>query len=119
MKNIAAATSIPNIVECKKGFQQYVEKVDKINSMLDRIDDDLKALENNVEKAEDELGYNNTGIKGFFKPFLEKVVKGEHSNHAGGENSVEIPVYQPINVFKSSDYFDSNCDQSNEFNEKD
>lgn len=104
MKNIAAATSIPNIVECKKGFQQYSERIDKINSMLDRINNDLTSLEHNVTKAEDELGYNNTGIKGFFKS-IEKAVKNDRVR-AETSDDAEPPIYQPINVFKSSDYFD-------------
>lgn len=124
MKNIAAATSIPNIVECKNGFQQYSDKIDKITLMLDRINGHLTELEQNVSKAEEELGFNNTGIKGFFKPLLERVVKNDRSR---GEHSEDVvPVYQPASMFRASDYFDTNCDrptdldamESDEKNEK-
>lgn len=105
MKNIAATTSIPNIAECQKGFQQYADKIDKVNLMLDRVNVDLTALEHNVAKAEEELGYNNTGIKGFFKPLIEKVVKNDRIRTENSEE--QQPVYQPIKVFKTSDYFDT------------
>lgn len=108
MKNIAAATSIPNIIECKKGFQQYLDKINKVNLMLDRVNQDLTALEHNVTKAEDELGYNNSGIKGFFKPLLEKVVKNDRVRTENSETTE--PVYQTVNIFKSSDFFGEKSD---------
>lgn len=112
MKNITATTSIPNIAECKRGFEQYADKIDKVNLMLDRVNVDLTALEHNVAKAEEELGYNSTGIKGFFKPFIEKVVKNDRIRTENSED--QQPVYQSIAVFKTSDYFDTNCDRSND-----
>lgn len=103
IKNISSATSIPNIVECKKGIQQYSDRIDKIQLMLDRINADITTLEQNVTKAEEDLGYNKTGIKGFFKPLLGKIV---NKNERSRPESVETtPTYQPSELFKSADYF--------------
>lgn len=71
--------------------------------MLDRVNADLTALEQNVTKAEEELGYSNTGIKGFFKPFLGKIVKSDRSR-AENADDAEL-TYQPVEAFKSVEYF--------------
>lgn len=64
-----------------------------------------------MAKAEEELGYNESGIKGFLKPFLGKVVKSDRprsdadANRATSDN--EPPTFVPTNVFKASEYFAS------------
>lgn len=106
IKNTSAATPIPNIVECKSGFQTYFDKIDKLQQVIDVINGNLTALEQNVTKAEEELGYNdNSGFKGLFKPFLDKVVKTERTrNNASIERN--DPQFQPTHIFKASDFFD-------------
>lgn len=75
--------------------------------MLDRIDADLVAIEQNVAKAEEDLGYNSSGIKGFLKPLLEKVTKYyDRSQSADSDEIPTLPTYQPIEVFKANDYFE-------------
>lgn len=100
-------------MQCKKGIQQYSERIDKIQIMLDRIHTDITAMEQNMDKAEEDLGFNNTGIKGFFKPFLGKIAKNRNSqDHVDDTSS----TYKPIEAFKAADYFgaSSSCDLLNE-----
>lgn len=73
--------------------------------MLDRINSDLTLLEQNVTKAEEELGYNDTKFTGFFKPFLKKFGKAEAKTCDSIEDNV--PTYQLIDIFKTSDYFEN------------
>lgn len=74
-------------------------------------------MEESVAKAEEELGYNESGIKGFFKPFLGKVVKSDRSrgdvdsHRVSGDN--ESPTFVPPHVFKASEYF-ANAGKSSE-----
>lgn len=100
---MSASSSLPNIVECKKGLQQYSERIDKFQLMLDRINNDITALEQNVNKAEADLGYNDTGIKGFFKPLLGKIVKTER-NRTENVDDNQL-TYKPVESFEASDYF--------------
>lgn len=100
---ISTATSLPNIIECKQGMKQYVEKIDRIQMMLDRINSDLKALEQNISVAEEELGYNDTKLSGFFRPFLKKVVGKEVKTNE--EHAPKELAYKPVEIFKTSDYF--------------
>lgn len=77
--------------------------------MLDRVNNDITALEQNMNKAEQELGYNNTGFKGFFKPLIGKIVKNDR--HRAENVDTEL-TYKPIETFKSAEYFgesSSNC----------
>lgn len=114
IKNISASTPIPNIAECEAGFKKYFDNIDKLQLVINRINSDLTAMEESVAKAEEELGYNESGIKGFLKPFLDKVVKTDRSKSDADSNSVnESPTFVPTNVFKASEYFPSSG-QSNE-----
>lgn len=70
--------------------------------MLDRINVDVTALEQNMTKAEEELGYNNTGIKGFFKPLLGKISKNRTSHEIPDDTEL---TYKPTETFKANDYF--------------
>lgn len=111
IKNTSATTPIPNIAECKNGFQKYFDNIDKLQVVMNRISSDLTAMEESVAKAEEELGYNESGIKGFLKPFLGKVVKSDRlrndvdPNRATGDK--ETSTFVPTNVFRASDYFAS------------
>lgn len=90
-------------MECKKGIHQYSERIDKIQILLDRINTDITALEQNMDKAEEDLGINNTGIKGFFKPLLGKISKNRNSqDHVDDTTNA---TYKPIEAFKAADYF--------------
>lgn len=109
IKNTSATTPIPNIAECKDGFQKYFDNIDKLQVVINRINSDLTAMEESVTKAEEELGYNESGIKGFFKPFLGKVGKSDRtrndvdSNRASGDK--DTPTFVPTHVFSASDFF--------------
>lgn len=70
--------------------------------MLDRINVDVTALEQNMAKAENELGYNNTGIKGFFKPLLGKIAKNRTNQTTTDETDLK---YQPTEMFNANHYF--------------
>lgn len=108
---------MPNIAECKDGFQKYFDNIGKLQLVLNRISNDLTAMEENVAKAEEELGFNESGIKGFFKPFLGKVVKNDRSRSDADPSKTatdhESPTFVPTNVFKASEYF-SSAGKSNE-----
>lgn len=87
-------------MECKQGIQQYSERIAKIQIMLDRINTDVTALEQCMDKAEEDLGYNDTGIKGFFKPLLGKIGKTRSSQEQSDDTET---IYTP--KFKADDYF--------------
>lgn len=103
-------------MQCKKGVQQYSERIDKIQIMLERINSDITTLEQNMDKAEEDLGFNSSGIKGFFKPLLGKIAKNRSSQEHVDDSST---TYEPIEPFKAADYFgESNpCDLLNRIDE--
>lgn len=112
IKNTTAATPIPNIAECRAGFQKYFQKIDNLQLVINRINNDLTALEQNVAKAEEELGYNDSGLKGFLKTSIfGKVTRGDDTSGTSDPLS-----YQPVEIFKASDYFGNGSEQNNEKN---
>lgn len=105
MKNISTLTSLPEIIQCKSDFQKQFEKIDKLELVVNAVNHDLTNLEQSVNKAEEELGYNNSGIKGFLKPWFGMSTKMDKTKSE--ESIANIPVYQSPLTFKSSEYFGS------------
>lgn len=104
MKNLSALTSLPEIIQCDEDFQKHFEKIDKLQIVLNAINEDLTALEQNVTKAEEDLGFNNSGFKGFLKPWFGMASsKGDKAKAEDGAASE--PAYRHSLTFKSSDYF--------------
>lgn len=73
--------------------------------MLDRVNNDITSLEQNMNKAEEELGYNKTGIKGFFKPLLGKIVKSDRNRPPPEHIDDTELTYKPTEIFKAAEYF--------------
>ena len=108
IKNLAAATSIPSICECKEGFETYFERIDRLQVVIETVNNDLTSLEQRISKAEEDLGYNNTGLKGFLKPFFTKAAKTDRPADSDGH---EAPSpFAP--TFKASDFFGEARDQN-------
>lgn len=93
---------------CRTEFQQYFNKIDEMQKVIDKINEDLTLMERNVAKAEDELGYNESGIKGFLKPLIGKVMKHNKMTTNDTNDNSEQLVFHPTQVFKTSDYFPAN-----------
>lgn len=73
--------------------------------MLDRVNVDITSLEQNMNKAEEELGYNSTGIKGFFKPLLGKIVKSDRNRPSPESVDDTELTYKSTESFKAAEYF--------------
>lgn len=76
-----------------------------MQKVIDRANNDLSLMERNVGKAEDDLGYNESGIRGFFKPLIGKVMKNKKTHSDSADCSEHSPDFRPTEVFKTSDYF--------------
>lgn len=80
------------------------------------MNNDLTALEQNVTKAEDELGYNDSGLKGFLKTSIfGKATRNDRQRH-DYDDSGSQPSYQPVEIFKASDYFGNENEQKENSN---
>lgn len=103
IKNISAATPIPIINSCVADFRKNFQKIDNLQLVIDRINKDLIALEESVSKAEGDLGYNNTGLTGFLKPFFGKNTANDQTRNQCVEHNE--PTHQLTTVFNTSDFF--------------
>lgn len=109
MKNLASLTSVPEIIQSQEDFEKQFIKIDNLQLVLNAINNDLSTLEQSVTKAEDELGFNNSGIKGFLKPWFgmsSKIDRMKTDDGACNESVLRTPL-----TFKSSDYFDDSHDE--------
>lgn len=103
LKNLSTLTSLPEIVQCEEDFQKHFDKIDKLQLVLNAVNQDLTALENTVATAEDKLGYNNSGLKGFLKPWFGMSTKTDKTKIEDGGS--ETPPFRSTTVFKAEDYF--------------
>lgn len=100
---------MPEIIQCEEDFHRHFGKIDKLQVVLNSINQDLTALEHNVAKSEDELGFNNSGLKGFLKPWFgmssasSSASKNERAR--ADEGSSEHLSYEYNLGFKSCEYF--------------
>lgn len=62
-------------------------------------------MEQNVTKAEEELGYNDSGLKGFLKTSIFGKVARNDRQRSDYDDSSNCLSYQPVNIFNASDYF--------------
>lgn len=109
MKNLSSLASLPEIVQCKEDFQRHFERIDKFQLVLNAINQDLTTLEQNVAKSEEELGFNNTGLKGLLKPWFGMSSGSSATTRSDRlrteEGLSEHPSYQYSLSFNSSEYF--------------
>lgn len=92
---------VQQIAECRKGFQVYFNRIDTLQQIVDRINNDLTKMEQNMVKAEEELGTSDNSIRSFLKPFIGKVVK---TSKPRNETTVQ-QTFMPTEVFKATDFF--------------
>lgn len=112
MKNLASLTTLPEIIQCQEDFEKQFDKIDNLQLVLNAVNHDLTNLEQCVTKAEDELGFNNSGLKGFLKPWFGMASKSEKAKTEQGASSE--PVFQNALTFNSSDYFGAGQEQVKE-----
>lgn len=87
----------------RRGLSKAFRQIDKLQLVLNAVNQDLTALENTVANAEDKLGYNNSGLKGFLKPWFGMSTKADKTKIEDG--GIEEPPFRATTVFKSADYF--------------
>lgn len=79
------------------------KKIDDLQKFVNVVDANVTSLEKHVDVAADELGFDDSGIKGFLKPiFGNNKPKTDFVS-----NLDENQKYISPKIFKTSDYFPS------------
>lgn len=84
-------------------LQSLSKKIDDLQKFVKVVDENVTRLENHVDVAAAELGFDDSGIKGFLKPIF-----GNNKPKSDVVSNLdENQKYVPPAIFKTSDYFPS------------
>lgn len=73
---------------------------------MQRANDNVTKVEQQVVQAEEELGINSTGIRGLFRPLFGIVKKrSDPVSPVEPDACAADKIFEPVEIFKSSDYF--------------
>lgn len=87
-------------------FNKLCKRIDDLEAFIELVNQNLDTVERDVVQAEEELGINDVGIKGFLKPIFGKAKKDRRSvGDDAGSASLE---YVPPVIFDTKSFFGSN-----------
>lgn len=88
-------------------FDKLCKRIDDLEGFVEVVNQNLDTIEKDVVEAEEELGINDVGIKGFLKPIFGKAKKDRRS--VGDDAGSAAPrVYVPPVIFDTKTFFGSN-----------
>lgn len=109
VKTDAAITmhkNLPEIYSYQAEFHKLCNNIDNLEAFVQRANDNVTKVEQQVVQAEGELGINSTGIRGLFRPLLGIVKKRtDPVSPIDAVVSAADKMFEPVEIFKSSDYF--------------
>lgn len=90
-------------------FNKLCERIDELEGFIGVVSQNLDTIEKDVVQAEEELGINDIGLKGFLKPIFGKAKKDRRSvGDDAGSASLE---YVPPVIFETKTFFGGNNGQ--------
>ncbi|XP_016989014.1 biogenesis of lysosome-related organelles complex 1 subunit 4 [Drosophila rhopaloa] len=101
------ANNVCSILAFGESFEQLKTRIDSLEQFVGAVSTNLKEVERSVDIAEEELHVTDYSIKGLLlKPLKAKLSASEPatSNSLPRSNLIE-EEYQPVEIFKSDDYF--------------
>lgn len=90
-------------------FNKLCKRIDDLETFVGLVNQNLDTIEKDVVEAEEELGINDIGLKGFLKPIFGKAKKDRRSV---GDDAGSAPlVYVPPVIFDTKSFFGGNNDE--------
>lgn len=84
-------------------FNKLCERIDELEGFIGLVNQNLDTIEKDVVEAEEELGINDIGLKGFLKPIFGKTKKDRRSV---GDDAGSAPrEYVPPEIFETKTFF--------------
>lgn len=98
-----AKENFNQILQFKDSFDVLCQRVDNLESLVLRAKSDLNELERQMEIAEDELQIPEKSLSSSILKSLNTFLKPQSSAPA---TNLSHGTYQPVEIFKTSDYFE-------------
>ncbi|XP_037046176.1 biogenesis of lysosome-related organelles complex 1 subunit 4 [Bradysia coprophila] len=103
---ISADQTIPDLMNSQDDFNKLCKRIDDLEAFIGVVNQNLDSIEKDVVEAEEELGINDVGIKGFLKPIFGKAKKDRRS--VGDDAGSTPQTYVPPVIFDTKAFFGSN-----------
>ncbi|KDR23558.1 biogenesis of lysosome-related organelles complex 1 subunit 4 [Zootermopsis nevadensis] len=94
--------SVPNILSYKDRLTALCGRVDRLETFLNHVKQDLDVVESHMETAEADVGNSDGKLKNILKPLFFKK----------SDPVVSSPVYEVPEIFKTSNFFPPDEDTS-------
>lgn len=94
-------STLPKTNDFHNSLKSLSQKIDDLQKFVNVVDKNVTRLEAHVDVAAAELGFDDSGIKGFLKPIFGNIKPKTDVVSNLDENQKYVP---PI-IFKTSDYF--------------
>lgn len=101
--NEIAAENLNAILQNRDKLDEICTQIDCLEAFVSRVKQDLQQLESQVDIATDELNIPQVSTLNIFKSL--KIFSKRPNPHA--TNIGDNGKYQPVDVFKSANYFES------------
>nr|XP_016933571.1 biogenesis of lysosome-related organelles complex 1 subunit 4 [Drosophila suzukii] len=108
------ANNVCSILGFGDSFEQLKTRIDGLEQFVGAVSANLLEVERNVDIAEEELHVTDYSLKGLLlKPLKAKLSASDTatSNSVPRSNLIE-DEYQPVEIYKSDDYFGKSQDET-------
>ncbi|XP_016933571.2 biogenesis of lysosome-related organelles complex 1 subunit 4 [Drosophila suzukii] len=108
------ANNVCSILGFGDSFEQLKTRIDGLEQFVGAVSANLLEVERNVDIAEEELHVTDYSLKGLLlKPLKAKLSASDSatSNSLPRSNLIE-EEYQPVEIYKSDDYFGKSQDEA-------
>lgn len=105
---ISTEQTIPDLMNSQADFNKLCERIDDLEGFVGLINQNLDTVEKHVVQAEEELGINDIGLKGFLKPIFGKAKKDRRSV---SDDAGTLPIYVPPVIFETKSFFRGSTDE--------
>ncbi|XP_059620282.1 biogenesis of lysosome-related organelles complex 1 subunit 4 [Phlebotomus argentipes] len=101
-ENISVSTdkNLPEISAFQSDFSELCRRIDGFERFVGIAGDNLARMEAHLAVAEQELGYTESGLKGFLKPIFGRQKPEQEATNLSPED-----VYVPPEVYNTSEFF--------------
>lgn len=107
------ANHVCSILSFSANFDELRQRIDKLDTFVAAVNENLNEVEKSVDVAEQELNVTDYSIKGLLlKPLKARLSTAETSSATPKTNLID-GEFQAVPIFKSDEYFGTRAEEAN------
>ncbi|EDW18520.1 biogenesis of lysosome-related organelles complex 1 subunit 4 [Drosophila mojavensis] len=107
------ANHVCSILSFSANFDELRQRIDKLDTFVAAVNENLNEVEKSVDVAEQELNVTDYSIKGLLlKPLKARLSTAETSSATPKTNLID-GEFQAVPIFKADEYFGTRAEEAN------